>query len=140
MHRHGVKPVQKASVNERIIGESPPCRIGRDVVELFPIILSVANPVLVETGLPDFSGKLSADLMRKSALDALCATLDGLVRGRGEQNVQMFRHNGEAMQPIASLIPIVEERLDQQLSIRGSDEESAPLVRRSRERIGFHGR
>ena len=133
-----IKPVQKARVDKRIINEPPPYRIGRDVIELSPIILSVANSVLVEAGLPDFSGKLSANLMRKSALDALCATLNGLVRGRGEQNVQMFRHNGEAMQPIASLIPIVEERFDQQLGIRGSDEQSASLVCCSRECIGFH--
>jgi len=52
----------------------------------------------------------------------------------------MFRHNGEAMQLIASLIPIVEERFDQQLGIRGSDEQSAPLVCRRRERVGFHSR
>jgi len=140
MFGHRVEPVQESCVNKGIIGEPPPYRIGRDVFKLSAIILSVANSVLVEAGLPDFSGKLGAHLMGKAALDALGATLDSLSRGRCQQDVQMFRHNGEAMQLIASLIPIMEERFDQQLGIRGSDEESAPLVRRSRERIGFHSR
>ena len=140
MHGHQVKLVQKARMNKRIINEPPPYRIGRDVFELSLEILSVPNPMLVESGLPDFSGKLRSHFMRKSTLDALRATLDGLIRGRGQKDVQMFRHNGEAMQVIASLIPIVEERFDQQLGIRGSDEQRAPLIRRSRERVSFHAR
>jgi len=137
---HRVEPVHEARVNKWIINEPPPYRVGRNVFELPAIILGVANSMLVETGLPDFSGKLRAHLMRKSALDALGATLDSLSRGRCQQDVQMFRHNSEAMQLITSLILIVEERFNQQLGICGSDEESAPLVRRSRERIGFHSR
>jgi len=125
-------------VNKRIISELPPFRVGRDVFKLSPIILSVSDSVLVEAGLPDFSGKLCAHLMGKAALDALGATLNGLVHGRGQKDVQMFRHDGETMQLITHLISIVEERFDQQLGICGSYEQSAPLIRRSRERIGFH--
>jgi len=51
----------------------------------------------------------------------------------------MFGHDGETMQPVTPLIPIVEENLDQQLGICRSDEQSASLVRRSGERVGFHG-
>ena len=126
-------------MNKWIINKPSPHRIGRDVFELPPIILAVSNSVLVEAGLPDFSGKLRSHFMRKSTLDALGATLDSLSRGRCQQDVQMFRHNSEAMQLIASLIPIVEKSFDQQFGIRGPDEQSAPLVCRSRERIGFHG-
>ena len=81
---HGVEPIQESCVNKRIISELPPFRVGRDVFKLSPIILSVSDSVLVEAGLPDFSGKLSAHLMGKAALDALGATLDGLVRGWGQ--------------------------------------------------------
>ncbi len=112
MRGHLVEPVQESCVNKQIIIEPPPYRIGRDVFELPAIILGVANSVLMEAGLPDFSGKLHSQFMRKPTLDALGATLDSLSRGRCQQDVQMFRHNGEAMQLIASLIPIVEERFD----------------------------
>ena len=101
MRGHGIEPVQKARVNIGIINQPPPFRIGRDVIELSPKVFSVANPVLVEAGLPDFTGKLRSNFMRKAALDALGATLNGLVRGRSQQDVQMFRHDGEAMQLIA---------------------------------------
>jgi len=136
---HRVEPVHEARVNKWIINEPPPYRVGRNVFELPAIILGVANSMLVETGLPNFSGKLRSHFMRKPTLDALGATLDSLSRGRCQQDVQMFRHNSEAMQLIASLIPIVEKSFDQQFGIRGPDEQSAPLVCRSRERIGFHG-
>jgi len=107
MHRHLIEPVQKACVDKRIINEPPSYRIGRDVSELSAKIFFVANSVLVEAGLPDFPGILSAHLVGKSALDALCTTLDGLVRGRSQQNMQMFGHNGKAMQLIAPLIPVM---------------------------------
>jgi len=87
MRGHGIEPVRKTRVDKRIICEPPSYRIGRDVFELSAKILTVANSVLVEAGLPNFSGKLRAHLMGKSALDALGATLNGLVRGWGQQNV-----------------------------------------------------
>jgi len=78
--------------------------------------------------------------MRKAALDALRAALNRLVCARSQQDVQMLRHNGEAVQLITSLISIMKERFDHQLGIRGSNEQRTPLVGRCRERIGFHGR
>jgi hypothetical protein len=87
MRGHGIELVQEPRVDKRIINETPPFRIGRDVFELSSVVLFVANPMLVEAGLPDFPGKLSAHLMGKAALDALGATLDGLVLGRGQQDV-----------------------------------------------------
>ena len=104
-------------MHKRVIDEAPSLRIGCNVAELIPEILCAANPVLVEAGLPDFPVKLRSHLMRKAALDALGATLDRLIRERGQQDVEMFRHNGESMQVIAPLIPIVKEYADQQLGV-----------------------
>ena len=90
------------------IRKPPPFWIGRNVGQLIPKILTIANPVLVESGLPDFPGKLRPYLMRKAALDALGATLNCLSHRRGQQNMQVFRHDGKAMQQEAPLISIVE--------------------------------
>ncbi len=59
--------------------QSPFPRIGRNVSKLILKILRVANSVLVESRLPDFPAKLSAQAMRKTAFDALGATLDRLI-------------------------------------------------------------
>ena len=82
-------------------------RIGRNIPELPPKILTIANPMLVEPRLPNLPGKLRPHLMRKPALDALRATLNCLCRRRSQQHVQMFRHHNKAMQLIPPLIPIV---------------------------------
>jgi hypothetical protein len=76
--------------------------------------------------------------MRKSAFDALRAPLNSLAFRGTQKHMQMFRHHNESVQLVSSLIPIVKERLHQQLGIRSSNEQRVPLERRSSERIGFH--
>lgn len=122
------------------IDEAALPRIRRNIAKLFPKILGIANPVLMESSLPDFSGKLLPDFMRKATLDALSAALDSLALGWGQQHMQMFRHDNEPMQVIPTLISIMEESLDQQLGIFRPNEQRAPLVGRSGERVGFHSR
>jgi hypothetical protein len=120
------------------INQPPLPRIRRNIAKLPSKILSVANPMLMESHLPDFATKLCAQLMREPALDALRAALNCLVRPRSQQNVQRFRHHGEPMQLEPPLISIVQERLDQQLGMSCHNKQRPPLVRRCRERIGFH--
>jgi hypothetical protein len=96
--------------------------------------------MLVKARLPDLSGKLLSNLMGKPALDALGAALDRLVERRSQQHMQMLWHDDEPMQLVASLIPIVEERLYQQFGIFRPHEQGMPLIRRSGEGVGFHGR
>jgi len=127
-------------MHKRIIDEAALPRIRGNISKLFPKILAIANPVFVKSRLPDFPGKLLPNLMRKSALDALGAAFNRLAFGWGQQNMQMLWHYNEAMQLVASLIPIVEERLHQQLGICRYSEQRASLVGRGGERIGFHGR
>ena len=127
-------------MHKRIIGELSLLRVRRNISKLFPKILAVANPMFVESSLPDFPGKLLSDFMRKATLDALSAALDSLALGWGQQHMQMFRHHNEPMQLVTPLIPIVKEHINQQLGVFCYNEQRAPLVRCSGECIGFHGR
>jgi hypothetical protein len=77
--------------------------------------------------------------VRKTALDTLGATLDGLTRARSQQNMKMLGHDGKAMQLVASLIAIVKEHSNQQFRICGPDKERTPLVSRRGKRVGVHG-
>jgi len=43
--------------------------------------------VIVKSGLPNFTAKIRANLVRESTLDTLRAAFDGLTGGRGEQDV-----------------------------------------------------
>jgi len=123
MRGHRVEVANKTRVYKTPIHETPLLRIRRNIAKLSPKILAVANPMLMESHLPNFAMELRPHLMRESALDALCAPLNRLVRRRSKQNVQMLRHHNEAMQLVASLIPVVEKRLDQQLGIYRSNKE-----------------
>lgn len=77
--------------------EPPLLRIRRNVAKLPSKVPSVANPMLVETRLPNFPGKLRTNLMGKPAFDALSASLNRLVERRSQQHVQMLRHDYEPM-------------------------------------------
>lgn len=90
---HRVELIQVASMHEGMARQSPLLRIRRNVVKLILKILSVANAVFVESCLPDFPAKLSAQAVRKATLDALGATLNGLIRRRSQQSMQVFRHD-----------------------------------------------
>jgi hypothetical protein len=136
--RHWVDPIVKPRMDECPINKPPLPRIRRNIPELSPKILAVANPMLVESHLPYFPAKLRPHLMRVSALDALRAALNRLTGRRSQQYVQMFRHHNEPMQRVPPLIPIMKERLYEQLGIRCPGEKRTPLKRRGRERIGFH--
>ncbi|MGA2351787.1 MAG: hypothetical protein ABSF70_15235 [Terracidiphilus sp.] len=113
--------------------------IGRDIVELVAKVLAIANPMLEISCLPDLALKLIPDFVREPAFDALGAALNCLIEGGGEQNMQNFGHDREAVQQISALVAVMKECFDQQLGICGSDEESTSLIGRGSERIGIHG-
>ncbi|MGB6691283.1 MAG: hypothetical protein WBE76_25905 [Terracidiphilus sp.] len=46
--------------------------------------------------------------------------------------MKMLRHNGEAVQGVAALVSISEDRFEQQLRIRGANKKGASLVGRAR--------
>jgi hypothetical protein len=65
-------------MNKIPIYETPLPRIGRNIPELSLEILTIANPMLMESHLPNLAMKLRPHLMRKAALDALGTPLNRL--------------------------------------------------------------
>jgi hypothetical protein len=65
-------------VYKRVIRQPSPVRILSHVFDLIAKIFRIANPMLVKTGLPDLSGELLPNQERKTALDTLNASFDGL--------------------------------------------------------------
>lgn len=55
-------------------------RVGRDVLDLGQKVGLIANPVLVESGLPHLAAEVFFELVREPALDALGASFNGLIR------------------------------------------------------------
>jgi hypothetical protein len=66
-------------MNESPIYETAFPRIGRNIPKLIPEILTVANPMLMESHLPNLAMKLRSHRMGESALDALRAPLNSIV-------------------------------------------------------------
>jgi len=109
-------------MRKRMINEAALPRIRRNISKLSMKILAVANPMLVEAGLPHLPGKLLPHLTRKATLDALSAAFDGLALGWGQQHMQMFRHDNEPVQIVPPLISIMEESLHKQLCVSCDNE------------------
>jgi|SRR5580700_8554474 hypothetical protein len=86
-------------------------RILRDVLAMMAKVVKVSNAMLVEPSLPKNARKAGfrAHGVRESALDALNAPLQGLVRGRGHEQMEVVRHDDEGMQRVAFLVAIMEE-------------------------------
>jgi len=82
-----VDPVQKPRMHKTPIHEPALPWIRRNIPKLPLKILRVANPMLVESLLPDLPWKLLAHFMGKAAFDALSATLDRLAFCRRQQDV-----------------------------------------------------
>jgi len=86
-------------------------RILRDVLAMMAKVVKVSNAMLVEPSLPKNARKAGfrAHGVRESALDALNAPLQGLVRGRGHEQMEVVRHDDEGMQRVAFLVAIMGE-------------------------------
>jgi hypothetical protein len=138
LQRHRIKPIQKTRMNKRIVSEMSPLWVGRYVIELVLKVIMIADSMRMESWLPNFSGKLRPHLMGKSTLDALSATLNGLIEGRTQQHMQMIGHDGESVHLVALLVAIVKQRIKQKFGICGSHEKSASLVGRRCERVSVH--
>jgi hypothetical protein len=78
-------------------------------------ILSIANPMIGETALPDFgfSADESSEFMRISALDQLDGSLDGDVVSWSEQEMDMIGHQHEGMQEIAAFAAVVKKSFEE---------------------------
>ena len=84
--RRRIDPVEEAGMDQYVPQPSP-LRVRHDIGKLIPKIQKIPNPMFVKPGLPYLAPKLLPQFMRKPALDALRATLDGLAKSRGQQDV-----------------------------------------------------
>lgn len=108
-----------------------------DVVELVLKIGCVADSVFVVAGLPDFSCELFAHGVGVAAFDALDAAFNGLPWAGSNQDVQMFGHDGEAVELVAGLRAVVEEGLKEKFGVVGADEDGFALVRDECQGVGI---
>jgi len=79
-----------------------------DIPAVILIILKVTHPVIRKTLLPNRAMKFQP--MRKSTFDELHDPLQGNLRGRRQQGVDMIGHDNELMQKKFPLLPIMGER------------------------------
>ncbi len=107
-----------------------------DVVELVLEVGCVADSVLVVAGLSDFSCELFAHGVGVAAFDALDTAFEGLLSAGRDEDVQVFRHDGEAVELIAGLRAVVEEDLKEEFDIVGADEDGFALVRDECQGVG----
>jgi len=92
-------------------------------------ILSVANPVVGETALPDFSFSAEdrSQGMRVTAFDQLDSVLKRHVFGGSEQKVGVLGHEDEGMDLVAAFAAISVESLQEKADIVLDYEQTATL-------------
>jgi hypothetical protein len=133
-----IKPIEISGVNVLVLVQAAANRICRYVFKLSPKIGRIPNPVFVKALLPDLACELGSDFERETALNALGASFDGLIRSRRQQDVEVFRHHGKSMQFVSSLIAVMKKHLNKELGICGSKKQCAPLICSGGESIGRH--
>ena len=99
-------------MNEGVVCQAALLWVVGYVLALAEIVFGVADAVGVEGGLPDCAGELGADGMGESALDALHAAFYGLVFGRGDEDVEVFGHDDEGVELVASVVAVMKESLE----------------------------
>jgi hypothetical protein len=78
--------------------------------------------------LPEVALEVVADGEGKAAFDELDATLDGLTRRGCQQDVEMVRHDDEAMECEAGLIAVPKQRVDHELRGCSALEDAVALM------------
>jgi len=109
-----------------------------NVISMVRKVHFIANPVIRESALPhlSFSANDAAEFMRISAFDQLDRALEGYVRVRSQQDINVLGHEDEGMQFVASLAAISVKRFQEKANIRFDGEQSATLPCRERHEIG----
>ncbi len=87
-------------------------------------------------GVPDLAGALLAGGEGVAALDELDAAGCALVYGRGDEDVDVVRHDCAGMEGELALVLVAEERGDEELGVRGALEVAAALVGEDGEGVG----
>jgi hypothetical protein len=113
-------------------------RIAVNIVLMVYEVPSIANPVICESPLPDFSAAAedSAKGMRISAPNKLHRMFERNARGRGQQEVNMFRHHDKGVELQAAFAAVAIDGLQEETNIGLYHEEPSTLPRRKRHKIG----
>jgi hypothetical protein len=108
-----------------------------NIVSMMNEIHPVANSMIGESALPDLalSANDSAKLVRICAFDQLNGPLDGYVRCRREQQVNVLGHDDERVQSVAALAAMPIECLQEEPHVRFNDEQLAAIPRREGQEI-----
>jgi len=108
-----------------------------NVLLMMQEILFVAYPMVGESSLPDFA--LSANDrpkgVRISAFDQLDGVLQRNVMGRGQQQMNVLRHDDKCMQLIAAFAAIAIDRLQKEANVVLDEEKPSTLPSRKRDEI-----
>ena len=81
--RYGIDLVKEPRVHVDRVSNTYSPRIVRNVLHLIHKVVAAPNPVLVKSRLPDWATEGLPEFVRKPSLDALGATLEGLIVRRG---------------------------------------------------------
>jgi hypothetical protein len=83
-----------------------------NVISMVDVVSVIANSVIGESSLPDFSfaAEDGSEGMRVSAFDQLNRMLKSYVLGRSQQKVDVFGHDDEGMKLITALAAISVKR------------------------------
>jgi len=111
--------------------------IIEDVEGLVAEVFLVDHAVGVVAVLPYLSWEVFAYGEGESALDELGAAFDGDVGGRGEQDVDVVRHDDECVKVEFSGVAIAEECGEEEFGGCGALEESMTLVSYGSEGVGL---
>jgi len=96
--------------------------IVRDVEQLGAEVVFIANPMLMITGVPDAARSLIRKCEGVAALDELNALCRAYIDCRSNEDVDMVRHNGEAVQEEFPGIAVTEKRDDEELGVFSAQE------------------
>ncbi len=108
-----------------------------DIVLMAYEIPSVADAMVSESPLPDFSpaAEDSAKSVRIPALDELHRMFERNVMSRGEQEMNMLRHNDKGVQLEAPSAAVAIDCLQEQANVVLDHEQPSTLMRRKRHKI-----
>ena len=86
-----------------------------NIIPMMNEVLSIANPMIGESALPDFgfSPNKSAERVRVSALDQLDGALNRYVLRRREQQMDVIGHKHEGVQCVTAFAAVVIKGLEE---------------------------
>jgi hypothetical protein len=99
-----------------------------NVEELIVVVARICDAMRVVAVLPHLSGEVIANGEGKASLYQLDAALDGVIVGWRDQDVNVVRHNDEAVELKATLSAVSRERIHHEVSVCGALKDATALM------------